>query len=258
MATGDLQYKRILSLDIAKDDNFEILELKRELEQRAAEHTLKASGSFRIPAQTTKQINLDDIVTVEVMLIELEAGQAVDIRINDPGIRAIGSIVVVAVVSLLDGEIFTISDGENTPVVFEYDVNGTGVTAGRRRVNVSAVTTSPDVALITALAIEQARVDGVLDIAASADGVGAAVILTASLIGSQANVAITESVADAGFVVAGMAGGSAFPVKLQPVVATGGTPIFLNEGLEATRIELRNPNTGGEACGKYFLLGRVT
>ena len=257
MATSNLQYRRLLSLEVAKDENFDIVQLRRQLEERAAEHVVEISGSFRIAATTTKGLDFGRIVTAEVLYVELESGQ-VDIRVDDPGTKATGQITVVAVASLVDGEIFTIDDGEKTAVVFEYDVTGDGVQAGRQRVNVSAVVSAADVALVTALAIETARVAGLLDVSASSDGVTADVALEATLIGPQANVAITEGIANGGFVVTGMSGGTEFPLKLKPAIAEGGTPIFLNEGIEATKIELRNPVTGGEACGFYMILGRIT
>jgi hypothetical protein len=257
MATTTFKYRRVQTLDVAQDDNFEVSHLKRQSRERSSTHQQQSGSSFAISPLKTKVLDFGDIVTAEVVRIELDAGQ-LEIRVDDPGTKATGQLVVVATASLVDGEIFTVSDGENTPVVFEYDVAGDGVQAGRRRVDVSAVVSDADVALVTALAIEQARVAGLLDVTASADGVTANVDLEAVLIGEQANVAITEAVANVGFTVTGMLGGTSFPITFRPFVAEGGVPIFLHEGIEAVKIELRNPSNGGDACGTYKILGRIT
>ncbi len=61
-------------------------------------------------------------------------------------------LTAVAVASLVDGETFTIDNGERS-AVFEFDVNGTGVGPGNVRVNVSALTTAAEVAGAIAAAI---------------------------------------------------------------------------------------------------------
>ena len=64
---------------------------------------------------------------------------------SSAGTAAVGSITTVAVASLLDGETFTIDDGENS-VTFEFVVTaGVAVTAGNVAVDVSGDTTADDV-----------------------------------------------------------------------------------------------------------------
>lgn len=121
-----------------------------------------------------------------------------------PGKHAQGSITTVAQANLVDGETFVLDDGVNPSVTFEYDVAGDGVAGGNVQIDVSADTTPDDVRDTTIAAINGA---GSLAITAG-DGGPAKVRLHNDNIGTQGNVAITESVADAGFLVSGMSGGA--------------------------------------------------
>ena len=170
----------------------------------------------QIPAQMIRIIN-DGAVDIEfsfdgvyvhgfvkagetlVYRFRVEAG----IALRSVGVFATGSITTVAVASLVDGETVTIGDGV-TSEVFEFDVAGDGVAGGNISVDVSTLVTANDVrdALITAI-------NGTgLEITAS-NGGAALVNLVADNYGTGPNVAITETVVNAGFVVSGMAGGAA-------------------------------------------------
>lgn len=118
-------------------------------------------------------------------------------------VKATGTITCVPKASLVDGETFTISDGVNTPTVFEFDVAGDGVTPGNVAVDVSGATTALDVATIVKTAIN--GVVGTLLVTA-VDNLTGIVYLTADDYGTVANVTITETVTDSGFVVTGMSG----------------------------------------------------
>lgn len=117
--------------------------------------------------------------------------------------KAKGTITCVAKANLVDGETVTIGDGTNTKV-FEFDVNGTGVTAGRVQVNVSAASTAADVA-----ALLHAAINGVTTglLVTSVDNLDGTLDLVADVAGAAGNVSITDTVANAGFSVTGMAGG---------------------------------------------------
>lgn len=122
-----------------------------------------------------------------------------------PQSHAKGTITTVAVANLVDTEIVTISDGQ-VAKVFEFDVNGTGVTAGRVQVNVSTDTTAAHVRdrFITAI---NATTSGAWTITA-AIGAADGIALKNTTPGTAGNVTITEGVADAGFAVTGMTGGA--------------------------------------------------
>ena len=120
-------------------------------------------------------------------------------------VAATGSITTVGGGLLIDGETFTLDDGVNAPTVFEFDLGGGGVGGG----NVAVVYTAPDTADVVKATII-AAVNGVgagLEITAGDGGVGL-VTLTNDNIGGHGNQTVTETVADAGFVVAGLSGGS--------------------------------------------------
>ncbi len=121
-----------------------------------------------------------------------------------------GTITVVAVASLVDGETFVITDGYGVAWTFEFDVNGTGVTAGRIRVNVSTDTSASDVRdrTITAINAATKTVGGeskTLTVQAWSGGT-AIVNVRATVPGSDWNQTITEAVANGSFAVTGLTG----------------------------------------------------
>jgi hypothetical protein len=117
-------------------------------------------------------------------------------------LAATGSITAVAGSALVDGETFTISDGVNTPVVFEFDSGG-GVSGA----NVAVAFTGGDSATTVATAIA-AAINGALNLYITASPSGAVVSLTNDYVGTTGNVAISETVADGGFTVSGMSAGA--------------------------------------------------
>jgi hypothetical protein len=119
------------------------------------------------------------------------------------GVSATGTITAVAGASLVNGETFTLGDGINTPTVFEFFE---GVYTGD---NVVVAYTSGDSASTVALSIRTAinNVDDRLLIVASSGG-GAVTNLTHAHRGQAGNVAVTETVANAGFIVTGLTGGA--------------------------------------------------
>lgn len=119
------------------------------------------------------------------------------------GAAAVGTITTVAKASLLDNETFVISDGI-TSKTFAFHVTGAyAPVAGQVEVDVTAAVTASDVrdAIITAIT-------GVASFFVTAASGGAALVnLTNDSVGTAGNVAITDTVANAGFTHTGMAGG---------------------------------------------------
>lgn len=104
-----------------------------------------------------------------------------------------------------DTETFTLDDGTNPAVIFEFDTNATATNVA---VDISAAADDDDVRDAIIAAVNNQRTLGNLDIFAEIGGAGI-VQLTNDNPGTAGNVAITETVADANFVVTGMAGGTA-------------------------------------------------
>lgn len=121
---------------------------------------------------------------------------------------ASGTIVCVPKADLIDGETVTIDDGTNTPTVFEFDVNGTGVAGSNVQVNVSSDTTAIQVAARLHAAIN--GVGGTLTVTSTNPGTGT-LNLVNDAPGATGNETITDTVADTDFVVTGMAGGAPLP-----------------------------------------------
>ncbi len=117
------------------------------------------------------------------------------------GVVATGQIVCATKANLVDTETLTIGDGVNPPVVYEFDVAGDGVTAGRVQVNVSTDTTATEVAarLETAIEANQPLLNVV--------NTTGTLAITQKLAGTFANITITDTVAHASFTVSGMSGG---------------------------------------------------
>ncbi len=121
-----------------------------------------------------------------------------------PDTPATGTITTIAQTNFVDGEIFTLDDGINTPTVFEFDVAPDGVTPGNILVDISGDTTADDVRDTIIAAIN--GVGAALEISA-ADGGAATVDLTQSIGGTAGNTTSSETVVSAGFILTDMTGG---------------------------------------------------
>jgi len=115
---------------------------------------------------------------------------------------ATGTLTAIAQASLVDGELFVISDG-TTAYTFEFDSNSS-VTTGNTAVNISGLTTNVQVRDAIIAAINGTAI-GVT--AAIVSAPSAVVALTNDTAGSAGNVTIYETVANATFTVSGMSGG---------------------------------------------------
>ena len=124
--------------------------------------------------------------------------------VSTVGVAATGTLTTNAGGSVVDGDTFTIDDGVNTPVVFEFDSNASVVESATLRQVVFAGGDSADVirdTIITAITGATA-----LDVSA-ANGGAATVSLTNTRTGTLGNIAIVQSAASlAG--IAGMSSGA--------------------------------------------------
>ena len=116
---------------------------------------------------------------------------------------ATGSIRAIPAADILDTETFTLDDGTNPALDFEFDKGG-GIT-GDVQVNIAGDTTAEDVRDTIVAAIN--GVGGTLAITAAPGAYSNTLTLTNDSVGAAGNVTITDTVADAGFVVSGMSGG---------------------------------------------------
>lgn len=116
---------------------------------------------------------------------------------------ATGSIRAVPAANILDTETFTLDDGTNPALVFEFDKGG-GIT-GDVQVDIAAAVTAEDVRDVIVSAVN--GVGGTLDITAAPGAYDNTLTLTNDNVGASGNETITETVADAGFIVSGMSGG---------------------------------------------------
>lgn len=118
--------------------------------------------------------------------------------------QAAGSITTVPGENLIDGETVVISDGSNSPAVFEFDLGGDGVSAGNAALLVNSVSSADDVRDVIISAINSKGTS--LKISAS-NGGPALVDLLNDTAGADGNQPISENVTDVNFVVTGMSGG---------------------------------------------------
>ena len=119
------------------------------------------------------------------------------------GVAATGSLTALAGAAVVDGNTFTISDGVNPVVTFEFDSNASVVeTNTLRQVVFNAGDTSSQVRDSIAVAISNAPA---LNVTPTASGVDA-VLLKNDVEGAAGNVAITQVGASLS-VISGMSGG---------------------------------------------------
>lgn len=156
-----------------------------------------------------------DLNTVEVKPFLFREDKIANIVVP-ASVAASGSITAVAGANLIDGETFTISDGVHAAKVFEFDDNAS-VLPGHVAVTFTAGDSANTVAATMRVAINAAAT---LDV--TAGGSNAVVSLLNDFGGTIGNVPVTETVADAGFLVAGMTSGAGDIVVLS--AASSETP----------------------------------
>ncbi len=145
-----------------------------------------------------------------------------------------------------DGERLSLDDGNHTPTVFEFDVQGDGIGPGVIGIDLSALTSANDVRDAIIAAIN--NVGNLLDITASSGGAGV-VNLVNDVAGVAGNVAIQETVKHASFTVTGMAGGGpaatgdigtlTVPLTLEDADGVNGAVFTAgSDGIDISRMEL--------------------
>lgn len=123
-----------------------------------------------------------------------------------PDTKATGRITAIGGASIIDGEQFVLDDGVNPAVTFEFDSNASVTpTATLRAIVFTGTETAGAMRDLIRSAINAAPA---LNITASSSGT-AFVDLVNDVGGPEGNVAITETVVNAGFIVTGMTGGAA-------------------------------------------------
>ena len=187
---------------------------------------MQGNGSGKVATGTLTLVAKADLTDGDQITLTDGANPAktfeFDFAGDGSGVKATGTINCVAKASHVDGEILTIDDGTNVATVFEFDVVGDGVVGGRIAVNIAAATTADDVKTILIAAINS--VIGGLTVTASNGGTGI-VTLTADAADVTHNVAITDTVANAGFTTVGMSGGLAATVGAVAVNLSAATTV---------------------------------
>ena len=175
------------------------------------------------PSRSAKIINANsetyDMSGSPDLLIAIDGGSAQTISFvdSDFGVSAIGSTTSVAASLLavgVDTDTFVLDDGTNPAVTFAFDDDSSVVeTSTLRAINHNGTQTAGQVRDLAVAAINSAPT---LSITATPSTESTDVWLENDATGIAGNIAITETVADAGFTVSGMAGG----IANAPTVAT--------------------------------------
>ncbi len=159
-------------------------------------------------------------------------------------VAATGTITTVPAADLLDNETFSITDAPNPALVFAFNVTGAGYVAvpGEVEVDVTAALTADDVRDAVISAINGATHPATFRVTA-ADGGAATVDVENVAAGTAGNVAITDTVADAGFTHTGMAGGTDANALTVAEALTNATDV----------LDLLGYDDGGTAAGSITL-----
>jgi hypothetical protein len=160
-------------------------------------------------------------------------------KMNGQPVKAYGSLTVVAPALISDTETFTLNDGVNPAVVFEFDKTGAW-TPGNVRVNIAGLTLASEVRDACIASINGLGF-GVLEITS---GVVSSTKLSLQnyQYGTVGNTAQSETVADPGFVLTNMTGGNS------------GIPI----GTLLLKVEDARPILAAQNITKNLILGRGT
>jgi hypothetical protein len=137
--------------------------------------------------------------------------------------RATGSIRVIAPNSIIDGETFTLDDGINPPVTFEFMKDGTPNDASHITINIAAANNTADVRNLVRDAIDDAELNTPprpLLIDAATSGNNPVVALTHDRFTVLGNRPILHTVASVNFEVTDMAGGAGGDCDADEVCAT--------------------------------------
>jgi hypothetical protein len=172
--------------------------------------------------------------------------------VNGLDVAATGSITTISGAGIVDGETFVLNDGVNPAVTFEFDSNSSVVqTATLRAVTFTGGDSANTIrdSIITA-------VNGAPTLNITASNGGAALVsLVNDLAGYAGNVTITETVANAGFIVTGMSGGTTVINLTNNVPGTFGN-ISITETVANANFTVTGMS-GGTTHAGYRIYGRT-
>jgi len=170
--------------------------------------------------------NLDGTITYQSNVFGVAGNIASSDTVADAGFSITG--LSGAVAGIMDGETVTIDDGVSAATVFEFDISGGGVTPG----NTAVVLAEGDFGAAVATALD-AAIDGIgagLLVGSTVNGgVPEQLDLVGDAYNATGNVAITDTVAAAGFTVAGMSGGVDGILDGETVTLDDGTTTYTFE-----------------------------
>ena len=169
---------------------------------------------------TLERDNLTGAKMLLVVKADIDDDEELFRRESGVSYGPIGRIEFLSVADLIDGETFTLNDSDHTPTIFEFDLPGDGVTPGNVAIDLSAAVSADDVRDTT---IEVINATGDFDITAEildTKPVHAPVPEEADVYpswarlygldatGATGNTESSHTVADPGFVVTDMVGGT--------------------------------------------------
>jgi hypothetical protein len=161
-------------------------------------------GSFDTAPPTAATGSIVASTKADLVASAKATGALVAVAVADlGGTKAEATITCIAQADMVDGQTLTLIDAEGTEVVFEFDVNGTGVAYPHVQVDISGETTDAEVAIVLAAAIN----GSVLEITATP--ATADVELVQNIRGVEGNTIVSETVADTDFIVTNFTGGQA-------------------------------------------------
>ena len=162
---------------------------------------------YTAPAEVLTSILISEVVDVVTLP---DDGHVLSVQATVGGVRALGTITAVAASALaagVDTDGFLLDDGTAAAVQFSFDDDGSVVeTDTLRAINHTGAETAEEMRDAIVAAINAAPT---LAITATPDGAVDVANLRNDVPGVAGNVATTETVVDAGFLVTGMASGAA-------------------------------------------------
>ena len=152
------------------------------------------------------------------------------------GLLGIGTLQCVSFALTADGDYFTIDDGVNAAVLFEFDKTGNGVTSGRTSIDISTggITSAANVAAVVIPVINGLGAS-VLNVTATAGATGLINLVNNNYAASQET--ITENVTNAGFTVSAFATDEGTVVLTPTHAAAGYTTVTLSAAFDGCELE---------------------
>lgn len=164
------------------------------------------------------------------LVVKTDTDDAIEVfrRTSGQSYGSIGRIECIPAASHVDGETFTLDDGSNPAITFEFDVAGDGVGGGNEAIDISALTTEDEV---RDKIIEVINATASFDITAAILTDGQVRLYGLDATGYASNTSSSDTVADSDFVVTDMTGGIAdgFEILTQSGDTLGQAVLHLNK-----------------------------